>query len=64
MPQTEQICFHLEQSVDEVICIANDYLSGVVYIQDDNDDSNGHQGNDINFNDSYDEPGIIDNLNI
>lgn len=63
-PQTEQICMPLEQSVNDIICIANDYLSGVVHIQNDNDDSDGHQDNDVIFNDSFDEPEIIDNLNI
>lgn len=64
LSQTEQIDSPWEQSVDDIICIANDYLSGVMHIQDDNDDCHRRQDNELNFNDSYDELGIIDNLNI
>ncbi|WP_297278615.1 hypothetical protein [uncultured Brachyspira sp.] len=63
--QTEQINSPWEQSVDDIICIANDYLSGMMHIQDDNDDCHGRKDNELNFNDSNDEElGIIDDLNI
>lgn len=61
LPPIEQVCMPLDQSVNDVICIANDYLSDAMHIAGDNND---HQGNDSNLNDSFDESTITDNFDI
>lgn len=63
LPQTE-LGSPFEQSVDDIICIANDYLSDAMHITNHADDNNEHFSNDINVNDSFGETGITDNFDL
>lgn len=64
MPQTDQIGSPLEQSVDDIICIANDYLSDAMHITNHADNNNEHLNNDVNVNDSFGESDITDNFDL